>query len=154
MKPEGIKGMGFFAIAIPVATAVLGYIAGFLREKWKAKEDRRKEIERLRRPIYAEALKVLCDLEQCQYQSDKLGPAIARLQEWIYGKATDMPPQMNALLDGVNYSARRLLGASLGNDADKSIEAKRGFDEDLGKAKTFLINNEAIRWLPEDRRLS
>ena len=151
MKLEGIKGMGFFAIAIPAATLVFGYLLGVWREKRQATEARRAETERLRRPIYAETLSVLGDLEKCQYRVDTLGPAIVRLQEWAVSKATYMPPQGNALLDGVIYSARRLLGASLGNDADVAIKANKVFNEDLCKAKTFLIDNEAIRWLPEDR---
>ena len=143
--------MIFFKIAIPVATAALGYLVGFWMQKWRAMEARRTEIERLRRPIYAEILSILCALEQCQYQSDRLGQAVASLQEWVISKATYMPPQGNALLFEVIDSGRRLWAVSQNNDAAMSMKVNKGFNENLHKAKTFFIDNQVIRWLPEDR---
>jgi hypothetical protein len=150
-KRERIMDIRFFNIAIPVATAALGYLVGFWTQKWKAMEARRAEIERLRRPIYAETLSVLCALEQGQYQSDRLASGIVRLQDWAISKSTDMPPQGNALLLGVIDSARALWAASQNNNPEIAVKVNKVFNENLQKVKTFFIDNEAIRWLPEDR---
>ena len=141
----------FFDYAIPTATMIFGYLVGWLRYKWVAEEARRAEIEKHRRPIYAESFKILCALEGSQYQPDKLAQAIANLQDWIITEATSMSPQGNNALGRVVHSARELWAVTQNNDANMSLKVNKDFNEILHKAKTFFIENEKIRWLPEDR---
>lgn len=141
----------FFDYAIPSATLILGYLIGWLRHKWIAEEARRAEIERFRRPIYQELYTLLCALEKCQYQYFNLGPAIARFEEWINSKATHLAPQAHDVLSEVRSAGRELYVVSQQNDADRSFKVNKDFNEILYKAKMFFIENEAIRWLLEDR---
>lgn len=142
--------INIFSIAIGVALAIIGHLVAFLRLRWKAMEARRTDWEKLRRPIYAEALRILYSLERCQFQDHEFGTAITGLKEWLPSKATYMPPQGNIFLFEVMHSGNEFWIVSQNNDSDMTLKVNKVFIDNLQKAKNFFMNNEAIRWLPKD----
>ena len=142
--------INIFNIAIGIALALLAHLIAFWRLKWKASEDRRTDWEKLRRPIYAEALRILHSLEKRQFQNPEFGMAVTDLTEWIFSNASYMPPQGNIFLFKVQNSGTKFWIFSQNNDAKMTLEARKDFIDDLQKATSFIMTNEAIRWLPED----
>lgn len=142
--------ISFFAIAIPVASAVLGYLVGFWMQKWKAMEARRTDIERLRRPIYAEALEIIYAIENNRGNAESLGAGIDRLRDWYPTKVSYLPPKGNDAIFAVITDAT-VYYIDLNNRETAALSRSRDiFNRSLQTAKLFLMNSEDIRWLQED----
>jgi hypothetical protein len=141
----------FFAIAIPVATAILGYLVGFWMQKWRATEARRTDIEKQRRPIYAEASNLVYAIENNRGNANGLEAAIGRLANWYPTKANYLPPSgIAAVLGLINEGT--LFHIDLNNRETEALHISRElFSKSLQKAKLYFTDNEDIRWLPEDR---
>lgn len=143
--------ISFFGIAIPVALTILGYLVGLWKQKWKATEARRIDIEKTRRPIYAEALDLVYAVEKSRGNADELEAAIGRIANWFPAKASYLPPKGNdaifsLITDGTLYHV------DLHNRETEALSRSRElFGKSLQKAKLYFMNNEDIRWLPEDR---
>lgn len=140
----------FFAIAIPVASAVLGYLVGFWMQKWKATEARRNDIEKLRRPIYAEALDIVFNIENSRHDVEIFKSSLNRLADWLPAKANYFPPMgTDAVFGIITYGF--MYSCDMHNrETEAKLKSRFLFHDNLQKAKLFFMNNEDIRWLPED----
>jgi hypothetical protein len=148
LKAEGkMTSIYVLGVVTGLLAAILGHLVAFWRLKWKTMEGRRTDWEKLRRPIYAEVLNILCALEKCQYQDNDLGKAITGLKEWLPSRATYMPPQGNDLLFGVLNSGMEFWIVSQNTDSAMTVKVNKIFNENLHKTIAFFMNNEAIRWL-------
>jgi hypothetical protein len=142
--------MTFFKIAIPVASAALGYLVGFWMQKWKAMEARRNDIEKLRRPIYAEALDIVFNIENSRHDADKFESSLKILADWLPAKANYFPPRgTDAVFGIITYGF--MYSCDMHNrETEAKLRSRILFHENLQKAKLYFMNNEDIRWLPED----
>lgn len=142
--------INIFSIAIGVGLAVLGHSVAFWRLKWKAGEARRTDWEKLRRPINAEALALVYGVENSRGNADDLEAALGRIRDWFPAKASYLPPKGNdAIFDVITDGA--LYHIDLHNRETGSVSRSREiFNRSLQLAKLYFMNNEDIRWLPED----
>ncbi|MDD8014066.1 MAG: hypothetical protein PHX45_00115 [Acidobacteriota bacterium] len=141
--------ISFFGIAIPVGLTVLGYLVGFWMQKWKATEARRIDIEKQRRPIYADAVKLIFAIEKNRGDTDRFEAEINKMADWIPVNASYLPPKGINLIFGV-ANRGKAYSCDLHN-GDTNLETRKWFLEILQAAKEFFLGNQDIRWLPEDR---
>jgi hypothetical protein len=112
-------------------------------------EDRRADIEKVRMPIYADALTLIYEIENNRKDADIFEAARRRLCEWAPAKLNYIPPRAVELIFGIINR-----GAAFGCDLHNREVNRRTSDwfrETLQAAKEFFLNNQDIRWLPEDR---
>jgi hypothetical protein len=112
-------------------------------------EDRRADIENVRMPIYADALTLIYEIENDRSDADRFEAARKRLCEWAPAKLNYLPPKAVELIFGV-INRGAAYGCDLHNK-EPNHNTSEWFREMLQAAKEFFLQNQDIRWLPEDR---
>jgi len=141
--------MNVISILIGALLVILGHLIAIWRMQWKSVNDRRNDWEKLRRPIYSEALDIIYAIENNRGNLDRFSNEINRLKLWFPAKGSSLSPMGIDVIFGL-ISGGTIYYIDVSN-RDVDAQTRELFKKSLQVAKDYFLNNQDIRWLPEDK---